>query len=130
MKCGHHIIKEGCRECESVQKEWYRKLRKETEFKEIESVSYEDRPLKGWSVNIFGTLTSIEVQAIKDKYDRAIEFLNKHCFENETIKRIWALHSEGMSLREIEEEIKDTDAPYKKSQVQDIIKNLEREFEW
>jgi hypothetical protein len=83
-----------------LQKVWYRKL-KESGFQDIERENDPDS-LKIASINVIGRpvrgrrLLSREVY-----FQLAGVFYHHHEFKDEDEKRIWELHAEGLSHREI-----------------------------
>ncbi len=81
-----------------LQALWDKKL-KDSGFNDIESRS---DSLIQWQDSFHqGYHTEITLQAKKDYYIAAEHFLNYYPFKNEAEVRIWALHSEGVSIREI-----------------------------
>lgn len=92
-----------------LQTKWYKKL-EDSGFSDIEQ--NDDNPgkvggnLKKWSKSL---LANIEKTPFEDKqryFELAGHFLYDHEFADATEKRIWELHSQGYSLREIVRAIK------------------------
>lgn len=129
LRCGHRIITDGCKICTELQSKWYKKLAKEG-FDDAENFSYKDRPLHAWHRNILNTVTTIEVELVIEKYDRAQDLLHRFDFKTEIHKKIWELHCEGLSRIAIEKAIAHLANTYKQSQIRNIIKDLERELAW
>lgn len=128
MKCGHHIITEGCKECEKLQAKWYRKLKG---FDDAESMRYgDDRPLKVWHSTAFQKTSLLEIEITHDYIEKAQELLHAFQFENEIQRRIWELHCEGMSRHKIEFAIRHLKNAPKASTIRLIIMDLEREIQW
>lgn len=85
----------------ALQKLWYRKL-KEDGFTDIEDTNSPREYLKTWHSSYFvHRHTPDSFQAQSDYYRRASQFLYEFPFKNRRERRIWALHSEGTSMREI-----------------------------
>lgn len=112
----------------ALRDEWYKKL-KDTGFSDIEQ--NDDNPgkvggnLKHWDSTVFskGNHSAPGVFADRQRYfELAGHFLHEHKFTESSEKRVWELHSQGLSIREIARAIK------KKSLAKDsvfrIIKKL------
>lgn len=125
--CGHHIITNGCKCCRAIQDKWYGALKKD--FDDIESTKYADRPLKVWHNSAFRNTSVEEIQDTLEYYQKASRLLHIFSFENETIRKIWEMHCEGLSRHKIEIAIKGSDISYKQSTIRSIIKQLNREME-
>ena len=120
------MINSSCDDCLELQNKWYRTLYKS--FNDIESLTYEDRPLKSWHSYIFQHLKQIDFDEKYDYNDRANELLRRFEFKSEIQKKIWELHCEGLSSPEIEKRIKSLKNAKKQLTIRNIIKELEREF--
>ncbi len=113
-----------------AQDEWYKKLKK-SGFDDIEQD--EDR-LKKWASSSFkGKINGArhnEKQAFTDAkeeyYRRAGHFLYDHEFASAFQRRIWELHAEGKSLREISKAVRKMNTKMKvnKDNIQPIVKAL------
>lgn len=86
------------KEFKKLQEKWYGKL-KRSGFEDIER---SDESLKKWSL-MFVTDDSTEItrEAKTEYYRAAGHFLHDHQFDSTTEKRIWELHSSGLSIRNI-----------------------------
>jgi hypothetical protein len=126
MKCGHKIITDGCKHCKALEKIWYDKL----DINDAEDNSKPERELKEWHNFAFSQLDATEIEITTEYYDKALDLLHNFHFKNSTIKLIWELHCKGLSRLKIEIAISSTKRPYKQSQIRNIIKDLEREFDW
>lgn len=93
----------------SLQAKWYKKLADEG-FKDIEKEAQ----------SLSGRFKSKQVEQIQDYYDKASSFLNDYDFRNLKHKRIWDLHTQGLSTRKIA-----AIAKFSKSDVHRIIKKYE-----
>lgn len=91
-----------------LQKVWYLKL-EETGFEDAEDTNSENEFLKTWHSSYFQTkYDPHSFESKRDYYDCALEFLHRNyqnhqygLFEYNQESRIWELHCEGLSLREI-----------------------------
>lgn len=106
-----------------LQAVWYKKL-KEQGFEDIEDTSKSDRPLEAWHSLRFQKVVGVQVDMTQAYYYRAKELLNTYQFKNKTHQRVWELHCEGLSKREIAEEIKNLEKTYKRESIGLIIKNI------
>lgn len=93
----------------ALKKVWYQKL-KESGFEDIEDVHSPREYLKTWHSHYFENRYTPETFASKaEYYQRAARFLYEYHFEwfegstlvNHYEREIWRMHSEGMSFREI-----------------------------
>lgn len=104
-----------------LQNTWYKKLAK-SGFKDIEETGHDDPFLKRWHKHDIATAYESGRAQETEKYFRVCrQFLNQHNFDTGTEKLIWALHSEGKSVREIAKEVE-----YEKSHVHNIITALRK----
>lgn len=102
---------------------WYQKL-KEEGFKDIEDVNSKHEFLIDWhSIHFQFKFTPQEFLERQRYFQMSREFLITHKFKNKRDKIIWALHSEGHSIREIANLI-----DMYKSGVGDIIVHLTKEM--
>ena len=104
-KKGHLILKESCRECQALRKEWYSYLKAEG-FEDAED------PKHNWRFSVPYIITDDSPNNVAQHPDRklferrsyylwASQKLNDGRFQCETDKLIWEMHSEGASRREI-----------------------------
>lgn len=121
------------KEFKSLQNTWYKKL-KESGFNEIEQD--EDR-LKNWTSsrilkgkNIGNAWADIQVsrEAREEYYRLAGQFLYEYKFKSALEKKIWTLHSTGMSFREIAKELRSTKFKCTKDTINRAIKPLAEEM--
>ena len=80
-----------------LQAEWDKKL-KDSGFNDIER--REDDRLKSWATKITISHTPLEAEAKSAYYRAAGQFLHHYPFANETEKRIFSLHNDGVSIRD------------------------------
>jgi hypothetical protein len=106
-----------------LQDKWYNKLKKKG-FNDIEDTTLPEPPLKSWDNFRYKKVTPEEYEAKTKYYSNCRDILLTYRFSRALHKRIWELHSEGLSLREIEREIKDK---YKKDTINKIIQKIELE---
>lgn len=57
-------------------------------------------------------------------YEEALNLLKKYSFKNTSEKKIWELHCEGWTIREIEKKIK----RYKRQMIHNIITLISKEI--
>lgn len=80
----------------ALQKKWYGKL-EDDGFQDAER---EDGALQNWSTQF--SRGNLEFNQSKEEYFRlAGHFLHDHRFANETERRVWELHTNGMSTGKI-----------------------------
>ena len=82
-----------------LERLWYNKL-KESGFDDIED-SRGERPLKSWHSTLFQNYGSEQFRAKQLYFECARALIHTHKISTQIEKRIWALHSEGVSIREI-----------------------------
>ncbi len=112
----------------ALQKIWYEKLKSDG-FEDIEDTDNVYKPLKAWHSFRFhrlGSLLKIETSEIY--YEKAASLLHRFNFKNVTQRKIWELHSQGWSKRQIEKEIKDHKPSYKREWIAVIIKRISKEI--
>lgn len=89
-----------CMSFQQLKKQWYEKL-KDIGFEDIEANDDKER-LKCWHSHYFIQRSKNDSQ--KDYYQWAREILSNHNFSSLQEEYIWWLHSEGLSIRNIEKE--------------------------
>lgn len=88
-------------ELKKLQDKWYKKLAK-AGFEDIEDINSPNEFLKEWHGSWFRSRGHASRFTAKESYFyQAGHFLTNHEFKNEQEKKVWKLHSEGLSLREI-----------------------------
>lgn len=86
-----------------LKQKWYQKLRK-TGFKDIEQ---EDGNLTSWSyITRTAGFDIIKAQAKEQYYRLATHFLASYRFKDSVDKKIWTLHTSGVSIRNIAKKLK------------------------
>lgn len=114
------------RQFKELEREWYGKL-KESGFEDIEDNSTEERRLRSWHNLRFSNFSPIKICMISSYYSYSADLLQTHRFINEEQKRIWELHCNGLTEREIAKEV----PRYKKSMVHYVISNVRKGIkEW
>lgn len=103
----------------SLKEKWYKKLEK-SGFEDIEDNSLEEPLIKDWHSRRFKKWPKEVFDFRLKYYADARSLLHTYAFESELHKRIWELHSEGWSLRDIEQEI----GEYKKDTINHIIHKI------
>lgn len=89
----------------ALQKLWYEKL-KLTGFVDIEDTSSPREYLKTWHSSYFiHRHTPESFQSTQDYYRRASQFLYEYPYFKRMEKKVWALHTDGISMREIAERL-------------------------
>lgn len=105
-----------------LEKVWYEKL-KLTGFDDIEDTRTEQRMLKEWDFNFFrNQFNDIEYESTLGYYESAKHLLASYSFKDETHMKVWELHCEGLSERDIAGQV----GKYKKSMVHYIICNISK----
>lgn len=103
----------------ALKTKWYRKL-KNAGFNDIEDTNSPNEFLKTWHSTWFKTHSTPE--SFKEKhryYQMTTYFATSHTFSNKLEERIWCLHSEGLSYREIAKKVRSN-----KDKVNQVILNL------
>ena len=104
----------------ALEREWYAKL-KESGFVDAED---SEGMLKSWHSCYFQQRFEPDYYHHKEEYYRqAGIFLETYRFTSQTDKEIWALHSKGLSLREISKEFEGRKNSSKDS-INSVIKRL------
>lgn len=106
-----------------LEAKWYKKL-EASGFDDIEDTTNPDRPLKTWAKSDFLEKSPTTIAVNTAYYGAASDLLNTYKFKKPIHKRIWKLHSEGMSVRDIEEVMSKTAKPLKKSRIQKVISDI------
>ena len=101
-----------------LKKIWYEKL-KESGFEDAENTDDPSEPLKVWHSHWFKDPEKIEANSIY--YSKASEIVHTYAFDNSTHRKIWELHSIGLSKRKIEKMISADTPTYKREQIGNII---------
>lgn len=84
-----------------LQKTWYLKL-KESGFEDAEDTNNKDEVLKQWHCAYFQVRhRPQQFEAQQEYYRQARSFYHRYPFPDQGEKRIWLLHSDGQSLRQI-----------------------------
>jgi hypothetical protein len=87
----------------ALQKKWEERLKKEG----FEDIERKEGRLKSGSVENVRYLYTTEQFNIKEEYYRlAGQFLHEYKFKSSVERKIWELHSEGMSVRNIIKKLK------------------------
>jgi hypothetical protein len=119
------------KEFRELEKKWYSKLSKKG-FKDIERtdrVGKENQRLKTDVMENIMHFYTVDQFNIKQEYYRTAGlFLHEHKFKSAKEKKIWALHSEGLSIRDIIKLLKSKGQVAYKDLVQNTIKRLAAEM--
>lgn len=121
-------------EFKHLEKLWYGKL-KEEGFDDIECTHHSKRLLKEWDFNFFrNTFNPLKYESTLSYYSQAREFLVHENililigvivpspFKSAIQRKVWELHCEGYSEREIAEKI----GVFKKSTIHTLVKELDQ----
>lgn len=113
---------------EDLKRIWYAKIKEANpDWRDVETE--DGSSLKEWDSHNFSKKSKEHIhqtmQLTQDYYLRANELLNSYSFDNPTHKRIWELHSSGLSKRKIEPLISNMNPSYKREQIGNIIKIIE-----
>lgn len=112
------------KEFKDLQTTWYEKL-KEKGFKDIEK---NENALNLYESAYFSDSRRITAEVVAAKqtyYQIAGHFLNDHPFKNAFDKKVWEMHANGKSIREIAATIK---RPGFKDKINLTIQRLEKEM--
>lgn len=102
---------------------WNKKLEKYNDCN-AENYKYEDPKLKHWDNFHFKRIPKEIYESKQLYFSNARELAQNGKFKSMLSKKIWELHSEGFSLREI---VKAINERYKKDTVNKIIKDIVKE---
>jgi hypothetical protein len=105
------------RELSRLTKFWYEKLRS-TGFQDIEQT---DGNLKSWECHVWAKRSQSTLDAKQQYFSRARELLEAYRFDNPTHKRIWELHCDGLSSRQIASQIGHMEPTYKHAHIRNTI---------
>lgn len=107
---------------------WDKKLAKEG----LEDIEQPNGMLKKWAGAFFKDrhkrFGSVSFEAKEEYYRLAGQFLHSYPFETETERKVWELHSEGMSIREIVRTLGSKRIKTYKDKVFAVIKRLTAEM--
>lgn len=88
-----------------IEREWYERLKKEG-FEDIEYSGSPSKPLKQYASYYFIARTDpLSFESKQNYYQRASQFLHDYLFHSDQEKKIWELHCEGKTLRQIAQSI-------------------------
>lgn len=104
-----------------LQREWYKKLKDEDGFEDIEDTNHPGMPLKTWHSHKWKNTPPEKFAATEIYYDKARELLNTYEFESPTHLKIWELHCDGLSKRKIEKVLSQEAESYKRESIGLII---------
>lgn len=105
----------------ALLEKWNKKLDKYDDCN-AEDMSFDEPKLRVWHNFKWKKLGQNEYEARLKYFNNCSSILHNYRFENTLHKRIWELHTEGMSLRDIEKAIK---FRYKKDTINQIIHWIE-----
>lgn len=98
--------KYSTRAFKDLKDEWYAKLKKEG-FEDIEVAGSSKEYLKEWHSNYFiARYSPLSFESKQEYYSLASAFIHRHRFKTQQEKRIWLLHTEGLSIKTIAETLK------------------------
>jgi len=104
-----------------LQKQWYKKVKKETDFKDIEQ---DEDHLVDWSDRFYRQKFLDTYEAKAEYYYMATHFLNDYKFETTLDKIIWEYHSNGISFTNISKLLKKVRKKVSRDQVEIVINKL------
>ncbi len=111
------------KEFESLNKVWKKKLKK-SGFEDIEQ---DEDTLKLWYSEYYKTRYTATTFAAKEEYYiLASQFLHSHKFIDKKEEAIWALYSEGYSIRKIVKALKSRHFKVYKNEVNKIVRTLSK----
>lgn len=108
----------------ALKDRWYARLAKEG----FEDIERNEHALKLWHSEYFADPRRYDPNAAEARqtyYRIAGQFLNDHKFKNAWEKKVWAMHAEGLGIREIAANIK---RPGLKDKVHITLNRLETEM--
>lgn len=144
-KCGHVSFEEACADCKALERYWY-DLLKNKGFRDIEEpkspnklklwdpktkqwqVVRLERQLKSWHDSKFKQIDLIKREAIEAYFSLAREMVHTFQFESFIEKRIWELHADGKSRRQIAAAIQNRKVKYRQAWIGEIIKKISKQM--
>lgn len=113
------------RQFKALEEIWYGKL-KEDGFEDIEDHTKRERPLCSWHSFKFPALNAEQREARIVYFEAAKMLLLTHTFEKPIERFIWSLHCEGLSKREIETAVAESnfEKKYKRETILNIITRI------
>lgn len=108
------------KELQTLQGHWYKKL-EDSGFIDIEDVEHPESPLKAWHSLKWNNINLDFKEKVEQYYQKARDLLHTYEFENDMHRRIWEMHTEGLSKRKIEIAL---NGAYKRETIGNIIKAL------
>lgn len=112
-----------------LERIWYAKL-KEEGFEDCENTEIPDHPLKQWDTTRCMAKEKTRRDASEEYYRTAERLTHIYKFQRLIHLRIWELHCQGKSRREIEQAIEKSRFKHKlkQTQIQHIINKISKEF--
>lgn len=113
-------------ELKKLQKQWYCKLAK-AGFEDIEDTDSKNEMLKRWDSLYF--LSRYDAKSFEEHqryYQRASQFLESNYFDTSFEKAIWALWTEGKTIKEIEKRLKSLEYRKIRTQARQLNKITEK----
>lgn len=109
----------------ALKDKWYKKLEKSG----FEDAEKDENSLKSWHSYIFVVEDDTTFQESKKTYySMAGKFFHDYVFKSKKDKAIWELHSEGISIRNINKTLKKRGFKIYQLYVQSTIKKLVKEM--
>ena len=94
------------KQLKALQAKWYKRLER-SGFVDVESPLKEHCPLKHWDSIKFQAQYSPQAYLEKERYYQlAGQLLNEHKFKTARDKKVWAMHVEGRTYKEIAKKVK------------------------
>lgn len=125
--CEHISLHANCPHCLKIQQEYYQKLQ-QSGYIDIEDTSHPHRPLLCWHSLKWKKLSQRSKEQIETYYQKARDLLHSYPFSNPVQRKIWELHSDGLSKKKIEKELQHSDSPYKRESIGTIIQSIAKEI--
>lgn len=116
--------KPNSREFKALQAKWYKKAAQGGKYVDIEQP---DGNLKAWSTSLIRH-DEITENAKQDYYRLACQLLHEYEFASPTERRIWELHAEGLSIRNITKELKKKRIKAHKNGVNVVVRRISSEM--
>lgn len=103
-----------------LQAKWYKKL-KSSGFHDIEEPDSPREMLKQWALELARPSNALKFQEKRDYFLKATHFLNDYKFKSLKERKVWELHSDGLSLMQTAKKVR-----LSKSWVGTIVLKLQR----
>ncbi len=127
--CGHRTLCANCPQCMQLQNQYYKKIKQiDPTWEDIEDTSHPHRPLLCWHSLKWKHIHPQRKEQIENYYQKARGLLHSYPFRSDLQRKVWELHSDGLSKEKIEKILESTEQNYKRSAIGLIIYEIAEEL--